>query len=1106
MKKVLGERLGWDPGHIIALTGAVTKAEIRENFGALRTKIINAASCDLFLFLLSTHGHIYDRVQRGKTSTLLASDTSLQDQLLIADTGLTRDILGAYVDSIPARQKVVILDACFASSALSAENIAPNETYKDLDAAVLSSAIGRSYAQKADSYSLFTGHLIDVLSTLTGEIGIGTVFDSVSRKLPSEIQRPFFDSKARYISLGTVGAVATKPQLTYQNLLDFTKAQLTLAQNRYSVQGWNSANYVSRKALELSFSDHLRNPHSAIFTLTGAAGSGKTTSLLFLAQTARDKQYPVLWYSRADLLAYPTPFALISESLHSISSQLSMSSLEALVEGQEPIIIFLDAINEWSSDPVELAGFCGSLKSLPPNLFRVVLSCRDEAWPSIANALLNSDDKSIVPSPSAHLGDFNDVELAEAQVKSQNKFVYDWPNARSPLFFRILSDIDSDFDRKTTRSPYSLMFSRYLEVRLSHIEDRYSFAHSDCVAALDKIMRQFNKRRVQTMLAVEFLEIVGDRMGTALLDEGLVRRVGSGIAIENESLHQFLLSRILPPDPFASTVSKDLPFSDPWWGAAAVRLLEMQDTGRVIEIMRQIRSDDSKLFYFGSTIYILNVLSRVSSIEPFKEFMLEELFNAPRFHTDEILKFASSILSREGPKEVAFVLSVLRALFRHTTGDWRAKIWSDWSTYNFTHKISSFGPGHPADLLFTIMKTHPREAFPILISRWLSDSTLLQDGEAQIQDVAFAFLLNISVDAVDDFVDAITDSAELVGRLSGNSAINLRRVLERIGAVKFDHFITRLVMWLNDPRLRDCAFTVITRCPDIYAAEAVAAVKEFVCGHHVDQESITIALASLGNIDSRRIVEYYQSTIDTAELQPGVIRGAASLLASFPQEVMSLVSPLFNYEMLRRDTLEAIEMFCRHHLCSVPTKVAPLLARLLEEYPGAFGRDIAIRIASCKPSTAITELVERQLLREADGVALEHLLYYLCNVRPLKASDTPWIRRWVMSGRRLFGLLVALGKSGIPTNKLIALITEIDRNDDDYLEATANSAWHSEDGDVLKALASVVVASEEFKLMRTGSKKWFTQISDGQTASDALNHIREEQWRELSGKFNDQIL
>jgi hypothetical protein len=58
----------------------------------------------------------------------------------------------------------------------------------------------------------------------------------------------------------------------------------------------------------------------------------------------------------------------------------------------------------------------------------------------------------------------------------------------------------------------------------------------------------------------------------------------------------------------------------------------------------------------------------------------------------------------------------------------------------------------------------------------------------------------------------------------------------------------------------------------------------------------------------------------------------------------------------------------------------------------------------------------------------------------------------------------------------------------------------------LKALASVVVASEEFKLMRTGSKKWFTQISDGQTASDALNHIREEQWRELSGKFNDQIL
>jgi hypothetical protein len=97
------------------------------------------------------------------------TSTSLQDQLLIADTGLTRDILGAYLDSIPARQKLVILDACFASSTISSEDVAPTETYRDLDAAVLASAIGRAFAKEEDSPSVFTGHLIDVLHESTGE-------------------------------------------------------------------------------------------------------------------------------------------------------------------------------------------------------------------------------------------------------------------------------------------------------------------------------------------------------------------------------------------------------------------------------------------------------------------------------------------------------------------------------------------------------------------------------------------------------------------------------------------------------------------------------------------------------------------------------------------------------------------------------------------------------------------------------------------------------------------------------------------------------------------------------------------------------------------------
>jgi hypothetical protein len=1102
LKKVLGERLGWDPDKIILLTGAVTKADIRESFAALRTRITNDVPCDLFVFLLSTHGHIYDRIQQGKTSTLLASDTLLRDQLLIADTGLTRDILSAYVDSIPARQKVVILDACFASSALSAGNIAPNETFKDMDAAVLSSAIGRSYAEETKSYSLFTGHLIDVLSTLQGEVGLGTVFDSVSRMLPAEIQRPFCDTKARYIPLGIVGSYSTKQQLTYQRLLDFTDAQLTLVQSRYSVQEWGSQTYVSRKGLELGFADYLKNPRSVVFTVTGAAGSGKTTSLLFLAQTVKDQRRPVLWYSRADLSAYPTLSDLLVESLRSVTSEVSMPSLRTIMDGQQPIVVFLDAINEWSSAPEELARFCRSLENVSPHLFRVVLACRDEAWPNIANAMFEPIADDPVPRPSAHLGDFDDDELAEAERKSNNKSLREWPNARNPLFFRILTDLDAMSDQRTTAPSYSLMFSRYLDVKLSQIQDRFSFTPADSRAALDEIMRVLHERGVQTVLAVEFLRIVGDRMGIALLDEGIVRRVGDGVAIENESLHQFLLSRILPPDPFKSIESKDLALSDPWWGAAAIRLLDMQDTRRIIEIMRTIRNRDRQRFYFGSTIYIVNVLGRMPSIEPYKQFVLEELVDEPRFHIDEILKLASSVLVREGSREIPFVLSVIRALFLHASGDWRAKKWSDWSQYNFADRISRLGKDHPAHLLFQITKSYPREVLPLLVSQWLSDSALLSDQEGKIADVAYAFLLNMSTDAAHELVDAVARSAELIGQLSGESSIHLRRVLERVSAQKFEHFIAHLAKWLGDANLCECALTVISSCPSIYAIDAIDAVEQFLNSPRLSQRSIDLALASLGNIDSRQILEYYRSKIGLTELQSGIVRGSASLFTSYPQEVLSLVSPLFNTEVLRRDTLEALELFCRHRLRSVPQKVVPFLARILQEYPGAFGRDIAMSIADCQPNGAITELVEVQLVREADGVALEHLLYYLRNVRRLKASDIPWIRRWVISGKRLFGLLVALGRSEIPCNEVVSLLVEIDKNSDDYLEATANSSWHSEDGEILKTLASSLIVSEKFEQMRADSKEWFCKISDGITAGDALRQIQAARWNSV---FGDQL-
>ena len=1094
LKQVFEDRLGWNPGNIIALTGEITKADIRNTFGTLRTKIVEGAPCDLFVLLVSTHGHIYERIQRGKSSTLLATDTQLQDPLLIADTGLTRDILGAYVDSIPARQKVVILDACFASSALSAGDISPTETYKDLDAAVLSSAIGRSFAQVDKPQSLFTGHLIEVLKTLNGEIGLGTVFDSVSRNLPKNIQRPFFDAKARYIALGIVGLNSIRRQLTHTNLIDFTRAQLAVAQGRYSARGWDAKKYVSRKDLEKMFSDYLTDPRSSVFTLTGAAGSGKTTSLLFLAQSAKDQAHPVLWFSRADLSAYPTILALILDSLASVGGKLDMLTLEELMKGHGPIVVFLDAVNEWSSDATTLGVFCSSLKELSSSLFRVVLSCRDEAWPGIATKLATGDDGSSVVSASAHLGDFNEAEFAEARQKLNNVAIPEWPNSRNPLFLRILAGLDSQSDQKESPSTYSLVFSKYLDAKFLRIEERFSLSGAICIESLNKIMEVFNDRRVQTILAVEFLELVGDRMGSALLDEGLVRRVGNGVAIENESLHQYLLSRLLPSDPFAFGQPNDLPLSDPWWGAAAIKLLEMQDSDRVLQVIRQIYEADRHNFYYGSTIYILNFLGRTASIEPYKQFIVKELAANSQFFTDQILKFASTILLREGRSEVRFIFSLAKMLFVHETEDWRAKKWSDWSTYNFQQRLSGLDQSSPAHLLAEVVSAYPQEGFSILVSEWMADPTLLRDGETQILDIAFAFLLNMSVDAPEEFAAAITDAAQLLGRLPSQSQIHLARIFERIGTARFDHLVVHLASWLNEPELRELALIVIAKCPDGNAAEALAVVEQFLDGEHVNQASITSVLTSLGNISSRRILEYDQSKIGITELQPGIVRGSTALFPFFPQEVMRLITPLFNEEFLRSDTVDALDSFCRHYLCKMPTKVTPFLSRIVRDYPGRYDRDIALAIAGCKPNDVLSDLTELLLERETDSVALEHLLIYLRQVRALKSMDVGWIRRWVMSESRPFGLLVALGRSEIPATDIVALIFDMDVRSDGYLEATVNSSWHDGDADALKALAVLVVNSKEVSLLRPESRDWFNLVSNGEEADNALKRVRTARW------------
>src|SRR5437773_299250 len=177
---LLQQKLGWKKENIQLRAGDVRKDDLKTGFKNLTAQIGPLPTADLFLFYLSTHGHPYKRPSAGDETVFLATDTLLSDPFTLADTGLTRHILGAYIDAIPARQKVIISDACFAASAMRADEIVPPQPYAGIDAAVLSSSVGKAYAMDHRN-SVFTECLLSVLSNSNGEIGVAGLADALVR-------------------------------------------------------------------------------------------------------------------------------------------------------------------------------------------------------------------------------------------------------------------------------------------------------------------------------------------------------------------------------------------------------------------------------------------------------------------------------------------------------------------------------------------------------------------------------------------------------------------------------------------------------------------------------------------------------------------------------------------------------------------------------------------------------------------------------------------------------------------------------------------------------------------------------------------------------------
>jgi hypothetical protein len=1106
---ILQENLGWHQDNIKVLTEEVTKEQIRNTFKTLRTQIEGVGGADLFLFYISTHGHPYKRISEGDETVFLATNTCLSDPLQIADTGLTRHILGAYIDSIQARQKVIISDACFAASGVQVNQIAPPQPYVGIDAAVLSASVGKAYAVQ-ERNSVFTSALLKSLRKWNGEIGIGGLADTISQTIPSGWPQPFLDTRGRSIVIGVTGKTAlSKQHLTFDKLLHFSQSRLKLVSTRQGNFIPNDTGYVPRKTVESQFGNFLKSRSVREFSVVGPAGMGKSTVLLHLAEEAVNDKFPVLWFSGAYLSKDATLESLIYTAVNNIGEDTDLEQLNAILKKHSPLLVFVDAINEWNVDSEAIENLLSHAAEISRIYdFRIIYSCREEFW----HQLNEKRDRNKEPKleASVSLGCFDDDEFAVASK------IYKVPQAsdntlfRHPLFMKMASAVSTE--SATGQISYPALCSKYLNLKTQRVEARLGLPDDKALIIVEKVVSAMSHNNSESIEVNEFFSMASEPIAVALLEEGLFQRASTSISVESELLFEYVISRTLPANPFETV---ELPTSDqnytkPWWRAAAFKLWEIDDQNQIEETLdRLLRAEEGWL-----TLYVLDVFrigfDLQKDITPFKKQFCKicEQFYFPN-DGFMLLYRISKINSYES---VDFVLDATRVLLCHVPNweDWRSKKWDKLGEFDlrapFVRPIEDVrNPTREqsAYLLHDCLKTQPYATIYLLISKWLDDSTKLQDEEAEITDVATRFLKGFASDYPREFQKALTKVLDQqIFSYTGESAIC--RILRWTTYCDPAAYGEAAYQWALRPekQFQGYVFEIIGALPETAVGHAIQIVSLYLERETLPLGEANQAIATLGNVHSRKVLEFLTRYNKFSEYQSGVVKACNYLFAAFPNEVVQIVNEMAQGKLtlLRQDSKLAILEFYRYHLPDIPEDAVTFFEKLIEDQPNLHNRDIAYSIHALRRNyPVISDFVEEQIYREADGGVLELYTYYLKKVRLLSTRDVEWIIRWIESGADPYGLLGYVVLSPLPFEIKQKIVWSLDQRSTDYIRCSVNSMSSSE-ANALSAFAQEIHQSALYEKLSPDSQSWFTLIQQGKSPGDAQNIMLQQRWQQYQSK------
>jgi hypothetical protein len=1093
LKSLLCTKLGWNDTQCLVLQGRVRKLDLITAFNSQIATARSAGNISLFLFYISSHGQFFDEEDRPQTGVLLTSDTNLTNLPTAMETGISNQFLSGFLRETRSSQKLIISDACFAGTAVSAHAVTSLSFYNAVDAAILASSRWESFAPANGRNSLFTAALMNVLQQVRGAATFPTLFEPVwqavrkQASLLGKEQEPLLSHQGGVIVLGYLGpAIGPSRSFTFPEILQSCTA---LLENQLSREGpdatLSEAHYIARRQTEDSFWDYLSQPGSApAFTIVGSAGAGKSTTMAHLALQAARRGNIVLWLS-GDTEEISDPLSWINRSVERLTPSLTLQDILAALPSNRQLLVFCDAINEWQAGPSRTVDYLKrSVIAARAHSLRLVVSCRENAWPGVCEPFLVGNafapreaQSSSANGVSSRLAAFTEDELRSALELYGGIERFASVNiARQPLFVRVISELakasNVDFDKLSLLE----VLDEYLHIRVEKIARRIVTRPTEVGEAIDRIIRELEARHADSLPRADFFSLLPEPLAVSLLDEGLFKYSGEEITVEADIVHEHLLSRVLPNDMFANydrflTVIRSSRLAP---GAALLRLCSIWNRDLVLKALRWIDQNNN--------FDVLDALDRLPVLEPYWNFF------GPWFAENEDFDWlVADALQRRIDSEIEFCMKAAKAMFvNENYYPWEWKRWRDVTWSEFRERLASMR-GAP-ELLAQCAERKPRYVVSALLSDWLSDPTLLQDssGVASIDKTAQIYLSALG----QRFPEIVLPALTLLMKSHTEWESRVDPILIELSHTMAGETTRYAAGWTND--LPRAVLIVLTELPVEMSAPALELAEQVIRIHPEEANLVESVIAAAARYRTRGALDLINNTKDDQRLINGLIVAITSLHPYFPDECEAIGDELCSRPRLSDTTLGYACSFYRVVSSRRPDLALDFfrLAAALEDPEVA--RSISSRMIELAKSgnPVFHVFIDERLRIENDPIALFNYAIALDCHRTLRIEDFDWLTRWIELPifREAGFVLELLAKSNVPLPKAADIVF--------LLEEQQTSVEAPQPSQRLRELAEQVVDDSRFPSFREGSKGFWRLVAQGRDPRDAHHEVISELLKE----------